>query len=321
MTFLPILVQMGPQYHQMSQSAQQMQNRVSTQAQIHQQWPPMQSQQQFPNQQWNYQNNNYMNQNQYPNQYLNQYMNAQQFQWQQNQIRQMRQQFHQNPNMATNPNILTNVTNIANNTTPMAPNGCPTQEPTQNRSQPTPHQPSSVMPKCPPLPNTSVANTSSANYHQMNGQSMQKCQNQLTHVNPEVQCGSVESTAAANMSAGNRSNMRPDTYQRTLEYVYQHPMITETAVNCPSASPANVLSPSGSCKVTSSCPTPKPTLNGTQPMTTPMPQQCLRPTSAMSAMSCRSTSTQLSTNMVINDLNSTLNCLVEESRFLQMSIN
>jgi hypothetical protein len=50
-------------------------------------------------------------------------------------------------------------------------------------------------------------------------------------------------------------------------------------------------------------------------------QQLPPPMPSTSSMSCRSTSTQLSTNMVINDLNSTLNSLVEESRFLKMSIN
>lgn len=336
-TLLLLSGQMNPQYQPQSgigQQPQQMPNRVPSQPQMHQQWSPMQGQQQFPSQQWNYQNNNYINQNQYPNQYINPYINAQQIQWQNNQMRQMKQQFHQNAigaNLA-NQNILTNVTNIANNTTSMPTtmsstmpsNGCQTQEVTASRNQP-----SSVIPKCPPLPNSSVANTQSVPYQQINVHPMQKCQNQSNHTNAEVQCGSVESTAApigSNVStnANNRTNMRADSYQRTLEYVYQHPMLTEAPVSCEPSSPANVLSPAGSCKVTSSCSTPKLAANAIQTMATPMtpmPQQCLRPASAMSAMSCRSTSTQLSTNMVINDLNSTLNCLIEESRFLQMSIN
>lgn len=49
-------------------------------------------------------------------------------------------------------------------------------------------------------------------------------------------------------------------------------------------------------------------------------QQSSPPPPPLSAMSCRSVSS-MSMNMVINDMNSTMNTFVEENRFLQISLN
>ncbi|XP_054162446.1 transcriptional activator cubitus interruptus-like [Oppia nitens] len=333
--------QMVQQYQQMGVNQQQFQQQLQQQQQ-HQQWyQQLQSQQQLQQMQqtwnWSQRNQQFINQNQYQQQYMSQYMNAQQqqqqqqqqqIQWQQNQML-YRQQFQNNQNQ----NILANVTNIANNSV-MPSNGCPTVV-TQNQTQTQQQQQTSlaVMNKC--LQNNNNT-TLQNNYHSMGSTSVTKCQNQTN--NPDVQCGSVESTgagAAVATGASNRNNMRPDTYQRTLDYVYQQTATTNgnLTTNGQPASPGDVLSPAGSCKVVSStCPTPKPQLNGTvqaqqQPLqpqlsqAIPQQQLYLRPASAISAMSCRSTSSQLSANMVINDMNTTLNCLVEESRFLKMSLN
>jgi hypothetical protein len=271
-------------------------SQMAAQQPQQQQWNQMQCQQLPPQQRWNYQNQQYLNQNQYQQQYINQYLNAQQLQWQ-NQMR-FRQQFNNSNNNINNTNI-TNTTNVST----INLNASQTQALNQSQAQQQPQQPSSVMHKCLPSSNPSP------NYHQMNPSSVQKCQ---TVNNPEIQCGSVESTGPKN--ATNANNMRPETYQRTLEYVYQQRMSTDVPINGEPSSPAAILSPSGSCKVvSSSCPTPKPSALVAQQLPPPMP--------STSSMSCRSTSTQLSTNMVINDLNSTLNSLVEESRFLKMSIN
>ncbi|XP_074601698.1 transcriptional activator cubitus interruptus [Brevipalpus obovatus] len=129
----------------------------------------------------------------------------------------------------------------------------------------------------------------------------------------DLQCNDVESTEI-------RAGMRPEAYQRTLQYVYQQQQSvgpsTPANPNDPSLIPPPpnypapplpidnkpVYGPNNSCeKVSSTCPTP-------QPNSGPM----------AGGGHYHHTS---NSNMVINDLNSTLNTLAEETRFFKMSIN
>ena len=115
-----------------------------------------------------------------------------------------------------------------------------------------------------------------------------------------IQCNNVESSEMANGG----ETMRAETYQRTLQYVYQQrqQMVPESVIppppNYPPPPPPSDVNKkvlkNSSCKVSSTCPTPQP--NG--------------------LINCNTIN-----NMVINDLNSTLNSLVEETRFLKMSLN
>ncbi|RWS31230.1 zinc finger protein-like protein [Leptotrombidium deliense] len=133
------------------------------------------------------------------------------------------------------------------------------------------------------------------------------------------QCDVVDSSVRPNaMNIG----MQDGSYQRTFEYVCQQqqeissqPTIPPPPNYPPPPTPNSkkmgvnnargILTPNGSCnKVTSSCPTPVPV--------------------AQLVPNCRaqsSASMNNENNMVINDMNSTLTSLVEETRFLKMSLN
>ncbi|XP_071444830.1 transcriptional activator cubitus interruptus isoform X2 [Hetaerina americana] len=151
----------------------------------------------------------------------------------------------------------------------------------------------------------------------------------------EIQCRDISQSSTMNVSGGqNRGSvgmepppggMRPEAYQRTLEYVQQCRSWTASSHNVEACTPANItLSPDCDSAVTSSTEAGNRVPGGAGYRDT-TPQGCTVSQGVMpvnkpcgnSGMGGGNCLLQTS-NMVINDMTSSLNSLLEENRYLQM---
>jgi hypothetical protein len=192
---------------------------------------------------------------------------------------------------------------------------------------------------CPPPPYTSNNMPTTAIQCQDVSQSQdfnrtREAANAAASVTPLVGNGAAAAAAAAASSPAAPGNMRPETYQRTLEYVQQcqtwatgdnakatkENKPPQVGVCAPQSGPAAKMTETTTTAATAATATVTVGRALLSPGQDAVSSSTDRQEAAVAAAAALlpSASNQSSNNMVVHDMNTSLNSLMQENRFLQM---